>query len=502
MYRELISNLKKIMALLLTVSMLLGMDTIYCAINVYAQEIGPDDIQDEIIESDESETVTIDGEESVEDNGFTKYDCCYALDKNDPCKYFVNLDYHKVDKDLAWYIILSCAYGKWEQNAAFQCMDRRMHGASGIAEEVCEEWFGVIEDSELAKIKELNFSYYDNEEISDPRYHAAWNTMQFSNLSYFSNLEKLTIDGAYLKKKKKLERLDLPSSLKSLTIVNCEIDIRDSQGDISGLDISGCPNLMNLEIKNCDFKNDGYSVYNDLNLKGLYEIKGISSTVHNLQNLKSITMSGVNIGSVVLNEEASSEVFVNAAKCLDLKKFDVGGYKLIGDTSFEGCTELNYLNAKGIVKTSSATLNIKQCEKLTEFFHVDYSFVNADYRLKISAKGIPAEQCADFEVKRSGTVDGKYVLEAIDTSYLYVDVKERFATLFDGMTIVSNNAEYLCFAQDVEKFEKEAKTTIDESTGKEKLIPSQRDYKSRPILLQVGQKLENNRVYAYTEDLI
>lgn len=323
----------------------------------------------------------------------------------------------------------------------------------------------------------------------------------WTELSLFENVTDLTITGV-----QNIEQIAFPApnaeknttGIKKLTIQNCEFD--------GLLDLSAYTNLEELVITNTTLKRDNE------------EIEGLDT----LKKLKKIQLDGTNIYSVKLfnteNENVESEGLIfSAIQCESLVNVDTGNYMLINgfDTngtqyapSFKDCAVLENLTVKGIADKPNKDdkpgqkFNINGCTALNHF-NISYYFADASYRLSIDASGVDANDAASEEnasfsrIANGGTEskNGLYVLKAEKNSFLS-DYMSNNSALFDsGSSTEAGKVKQILFLQDAVRYTCSGLKFW--TTGAQSSL---RDYGANPIVLRVGETIENNTPLFYEED--
>lgn len=327
-----------------------------------------------------------------------------------------------------------------------------------------------------------------------------------SDLSKFTNLKSLTIIGLT-----NIQRITFPSSLTSLTMENCTFTEYNGGSVVPCvLDVSGCENLEELVIKGTTLKVKVEKVgENDVNVA---TIAGIDT----LKKLKKLTLDRTNITSVSLStagdipstidNNVSTGLEISTNNCTSLTSVNTGTYRLIGSPSLKECTSLKSLTAKGNTSGTGQTLNISGCSALDNL-SISYYFADADSRLTVQATNITKGSGGDVIFTRiDGSPEGLYIPNFVTDSFLD-KYKKDHSTLFVGGSAISANASFIVFKQDVDnynkiKYEFWKDTNWGKITYNDEGKPNNkwRDYEANPIILRVGETIDDDTPHFYAAD--
>lgn len=275
------ANIKKMIALLLSAAMVLGMNT-----TAFAEEII---VEDEIILTEDAETtdeidiVEESIEEEIPEEELVLTDELAGDPEGTPIEELIE------NEALRTYLI--------EQ------------------EKLDKDTDGYITEEEIA-----NYTAFSVErEIG-------------STLTDLSDLEKLTglVSIAIISElnyKDKITEIKFPAGLKSLYM-------QDTQ--MHKLDISGITDLEYLEIPNC-------KVDDDRNIPNRGEGDRIIYGLDTLKKLKYINLNNSDVSELVLSSEGSGLLRLNC-EARHVNKVDLGGYTLTGDVKFGGDSWISKLN--------------------------------------------------------------------------------------------------------------------------------------------------------------
>ncbi len=510
-------HLKKIIALVLSVSMVFGIDNGYCLNSVYADSLQPETVEvtealmgdeateteEEILEEEaaleESDTELIE-EAAVETEDITNE--TDALLAEGMVRF----------EDPRFYLYFHNKYffsyeGDSELTAAIRGL-KKLNSEGNFDESTS----GYIDSTQLAKITELEF-VYDKEYMeayasSSP--YSKWDDyyqIDFSELNKFPNLRKVTIYDTYLCKsvdlnsKNNATTIDLPDSMQTVLLYNCKFySYADQSYQINWCkpDFSNCVNLNYLEIVNCEFKEAAECK----EIKGLnvrYSLDDTSRPEDSpLKNLNKIKIDNTNIERLCLAKEGvlSEGLLLSANNCTNLELFSSGGYKLISGIGtkgyenapcFKACKYLEIAEVLGLCNGNNQGIDFSECERLKNL-SLNYYFTDASYTYKIKATGNEVTKAnypdASFSVSYASpdTAKGKFDLEAFNCYLTDAAKSDEYKSYFVQKEYTGKKAALIVFAQDVVKYEKDSKI---------------RSYDDRPIVLNRNQTIGDNRPYFY-----
>lgn len=489
MDKDLRTNLRRMTALLLTVSMVFGSTSLLGGGKVYAQELQDDSlvtIEPEYVFVEEAETDCAILEEADEDLLYAEFEDEANLDEaasleeydyGDAYRYWTTCysyddpllipNRKQLERKLAVYLIntmsplLADEYDQ-EPNLAIRNMARFTTEDNS---KESDEYYGVIGQGELSKIKSLLFMYKEDTFYTQRYSYTTFTGIQFDQLALFDGLETLTIEGH-----NNINNISIPASLKTLVLKNCTINTE--------LNLSECSQLEKVIITDCTFT-AGHEI-----------IPGLDSGNSSLKNLQTIQLDRSNVKKIILATSGvtSSGLGLSTNCCGSLKEVNTGAYRVTGSPNFYRCTELESLKIKGRIENKDQTLKLSECYRLSNI-DIEYFFQNETNFLTIDASAISIEE-GTFKIAISaedGSKTGtRYKLKAVDTSYIYKTALSSYSNLFDGFKAASYVPKYIVFEQDKDNFEKKSGT--------------ERNYSKSPLCLHIGQSVSSNRVYCYTED--
>jgi len=355
MLKTIKTDLKRIVALVLTVAMVIPMNTV-----VKAGGVGPYPRWD----GDDSNYthLTAHGSAYYEENGTTPKGSA----NTDTFGYYLNkIKGFRVRKFIH-------SYNEAEEHDS-TWFDYSQILANCFKYELDEEDLSPKTGTPLTRF-EVNSS--EKEQYDRYEYVKNW-----TELRLLENVTDLTITGV-----ENIEKIAFPSNIEKLTIKNCKFADAYYDSDSTtptAFNLSSYTNLKELVITGTTMPKD------------FKYIGGLDS----LKNLEKIQIDGSDITSIQLstaNDIASPGLIISANNCKKLTEVNTGNYMLIngyneGGTqyapSFRECIELGSLTVNGIADKTSQEFNINGCITLSSIT-MNYKFTDAKNRLKITATNV------------------------------------------------------------------------------------------------------------------
>jgi len=474
MRRIIRTNIKKIVSLILSASMVMSMNTVAWA---DAENPGLGDAATE-------ETVQMQEPAQIEESAQIE-EPAQTVEPDDAKETSEAVD-DVEDKEKAGYTEINCyKFGEYLDFLIGPYYDEGYPLRFENYEDDSHTCHFRVETETIGQLTSLNVRVFNGSYEGiiynmNPEYVYDW-----SELSLFTNLTTLELNGV-----DNIRSISFPSSLTSLTINNCTFECIP--------DLSDCANLTNLT-----FTNNKYTGTEDFTIKGLnageYWIdtdegskriySGGSSTLCSLQTAR---FDGSDLKYIFMPKavpEASKNLIITAEDCKQLLCVDTGDYRLINGfkegaqyaPSFKGCTYLTHLTVKGIADSNSQTLNVNNCDRLVNPT-IYYYFSDANAILELLASGIAATSgSADFG-RLDGSEEGHFKLTGFSNTYLTTYASGN--SLFSDGRQTSSATRFIIFDQDLGHFYEEEWWI---NTG------SQRDYVANPIVLRPYIYKENSK---------
>lgn|GEM_PF-5995082 len=342
-----------------------------------------------------------------------------------------------------------------------------------------------VEQYESFNVEPKYVSYYENGELKD-----VFNITDLSDLNKLTNVTSLKISNL-----KSIKNIALPASVKVLTVENCHFNCV--------VDLSGCINLETIVFKNNSFEKDEYK-----------KIKGLSKADHDsLLKLTDVDFSNSAISELYFAESGQSAdrptLTLSAENCEELFKISSGGYWLKNSVNLRGCKGLLILEINGYVDANGHSLDVTYCYKLGRI-RMNYYFSSDNINYTFNAGGISATNGLDRDPEQEGDVGfvddaywaiqraegskpGAFYLLTMANSYIDRYAQNEVSEFINDIAYLSDKIKYIVFEEDRYRFEK-MKLWED---GKSSFI---RTYEANPAKLFTGQSIDNATPNFYSED--